>query len=209
MVGVAGVRQQPAQRQPRQLRDLRDERHRRRDIRSDAAPVKAHVNLHQHVDAAPGAGHRLGPRPRDRRVIDDERQRSLLEQGDDAIGVDGVDRVGQPDVGEAGVGEHFGFAKLGAADADSAAIDLPPRDDRALVGLRVRPHPDAALVGGVLHAVDVGKSPPAIDDHRRRGEIVQGHPTIMSHGSYGCSVTPRASHEDTKGTKKAHDLAIS
>ena len=57
-----------------------------------------------------------------------------------------------------GVGEHFGLADLGAADADRAALDLPAGDDRRLVRLGVRPQRDARGVGERLHAVDVARS---------------------------------------------------
>ena len=103
-----------------------------------------------------------------------------LEQRQHARRVDRVDRVGQPDVGEPCLGKHFGLAELGAADADRAAVDLPARDQRALVGLGVRPHADAAPVGGLLHAIDVGEHPRPLDEDGGCRQIVQGHAEIMS-----------------------------
>ena len=44
----------------------------------------------------------------------------------------GLSGIGQPDVGDARVGEHFRLAEFRAADADRAALDLPaarPRGD--------------------------------------------------------------------------------
>ena len=57
-----------------------------------------------------------------------------VHQREQRGGIDRVDRVGQADVVDAGVGEHLGFADLRAADADRAALDLPARDDRASCG---------------------------------------------------------------------------
>ena len=59
---------------------------------------------------------------------------------------DWIERIGQPDVRDAGLGEHLGLAELRAADADGAALDLPARDQRALVRLGVRTEANAASV---------------------------------------------------------------
>ena len=68
---------------------------------------------------------------------------------------DGIDGIGQPDVRDAGVGEDFGLAELRAADADGAGLDLPARDLRTLVRLRVRPQPHARVARARLHGGDV------------------------------------------------------
>ena len=69
-----------------------------------------------------------------------------------------VDRIGQPDVGDAGVDEHLGLADLRAADADRAALDLPSRDDRRFVGLGVRTQPKARAIGERLDAAMFARS---------------------------------------------------
>ena len=58
-----------------------------------------------------------------------ERLRAI-EQREHAVGVDRVERIGQPDVVDAGVGEDLGLAELRAADADGAARDLHAREVR-------------------------------------------------------------------------------
>ena len=129
--------------------------------------MEADVHLDQHVErSAPRVTAQRRPRPRHRRIVDDERQRDAIGQREHAIGVDRVERIGQPDVGDARVGEHLGLAELGAADADRAALDLHPRDLRRLVGLGVRPQPHAARVGRRLHPIDVPLEPRRVDEYR-------------------------------------------
>ncbi len=50
--------------------------------------------------------------------------RVAIEQPEHAVGVGRIDRVGQPDVFDAGGRKDFRLAKLGATDADGAASDL-------------------------------------------------------------------------------------
>ena len=54
---------------------------------------------------------------------------------------DGMQRIGEADVRDAGVGEHLRLAELRAADADRAALELQARDFGRLVRLGVRPQP--------------------------------------------------------------------
>ena len=103
-----------------------------------------------------------------------------IEQGQESRCVDRMNRVGKPDVGETCGREYFGLAKLGAANPDRSTIDLPARHHRALVGLGVRPQANAAAVGRILHPIDVAQRPLAVDDHRGRRQIVQGHIVMMS-----------------------------
>ena len=58
-------------------------------------------------------------------MIDDEREVRAIEKRNHAIGVRGIDRVGEPDVLDACIREDFRLAQLRAANADGAAIDLP------------------------------------------------------------------------------------
>ena len=88
---------------------------------------------------------------------------------------DGIDGIGQTDVCDAGVDEHFRLADLGAADADRAAVDLPFRDDRRLVGLGVRPQLHAGAVGELLRAIDVALDARVVDQDLRSGKIARAH----------------------------------
>ena len=128
----------------------------------------------------PARRHCVGPRARDVEVVDDEREVGALEELQHARRVDRADRVGHTDVGEPCRGKHLGLAELGAADADRAAVDLPARDQRALMGLGMRPHADAPPVGGLLHSIDVGHHPRTIDEDGGCRQLGQGHAEIMS-----------------------------
>ncbi len=130
LIAVAGMAEQSAQMQPGQRCDRADELQRCRRLRIDAASMKADVNLDEHIKDATGATHRLRPPPRDGQVIDDDRERGALHQGEHAGGVRRIHRIGQPDVVDAGRRHHLGFADLGAADPGRAPLDLPPRDRR-------------------------------------------------------------------------------
>jgi hypothetical protein len=103
-------------------------------------------------------------------MIDDERQMRAIEQRNQPISVVWIEWIGKPDVGDAVAGEHFRLAKLGAADANGAAVDLPPRDDRTLMRFGVRPQADAARVGGRLHPIEIAKCTRAIDNDRGRAQ---------------------------------------
>ena len=92
------------------------------------------------------------------------------EQRAHAIGIDGIDGIGQPDVRDAGVGEDFGLGQLRAADADRAGLDLPARDDRTLVRLGVRPQRARPPTRQRLHGRDIGVHPRAIDGDERGRE---------------------------------------
>ena len=115
----------------------------------------------------------------------------------------GLSRVGQPDVGEARVGEDFGFAELGAADARW-------RRDRSA---SARPADSCASWRAAASGCRAGRRPPAcdrcspapaaaIDEDRRRRQIVQRH---LDH-----HVTPRkhgnTEHEDTKTLTRSSRL---
>ena len=101
-VAVAGVAEQPAEPQARQAprSARRTPRHPAR-VGIDAAAMEADVHLDEDVDLASGAVHRLRPAARDVHVIHDERQARPVEQLDDALGVDGIERIGQADVVDA------------------------------------------------------------------------------------------------------------
>jgi hypothetical protein len=150
--------------------------------------MESDVHLDQHVHASSRGRDRRGPAPRNFQVIDDEREIGARQESEHAWGVDGMNRVGKSDVSEAGGGKHLGFAQLGAANADGAAIDLPARHFGALVSLGVRPNSNAAAIGGILQTVDVSQCPLAVDEHRGRRQIAEGHGGILSVQSSKCKV---------------------
>jgi hypothetical protein len=53
----------------------------------DAAAVKSDVHLDQHVERASGTGHRVGPPSCNIQVIDDDRDRRPVGEGEDAARV--------------------------------------------------------------------------------------------------------------------------
>jgi hypothetical protein len=64
--------------------------------------------------------------------------------------------------------------EFGAADADRAGLDLAARHQRALVGLGVRPQPDAGIVRRCLHPPDIGVEARAFDEDGGRAEGGEG-----------------------------------
>src|SRR4029453_7839177 len=125
-------------------------------------------------------------------MIDDERQASAIEQRDHAIGVRWIDRIGQPDVLEAGVSEHFRLAQLGAADAGGAVIDLPFRDERALVRLGVRTQSQRVPLRRIAHPLNVANGLLAVDQDRGRAQRGKLRHQSASSGSAssGSSLSP-------------------
>ena len=69
-------------------------------------------------------------------MIDDERQVGAAEKCNHAIGIGRIERIGKSNVRDSRAGEDFGFTKLGAANPNGAALDLPLRNQRALMRLR-------------------------------------------------------------------------
>ena len=105
-----------------------------RAVRIDAAAMEADVHLDEHVDLPAGAHHRLGPLLRDGRMIDDEREARAIEQRDHAIGVGGIQRIGQADVGDAAAANTSASPSLAQQMPIGAAIDLPARDHAGSCG---------------------------------------------------------------------------
>jgi hypothetical protein len=172
---VAGVAQEPAKTQPGQFRDSRDQPRGIRPIRIDPAAVESDVDFHEHVDHGASAAQRRRPLPRHVHVVDNEGEMCAVEQREHAIGVDRMERVGKADIVDAGGGKDLRFAELGAADADCAAPDLPPRHLRQLVRFGVRPEPNAARIHRGLHAVDVARDACVVDKDGRGAEIRNSH----------------------------------
>ncbi len=174
--------QQSAKAKSGQLRDSRHQSIGIGAIGIDAAAVKSHVDLDEDVDRSSGSTQARGPLPRDRRIVDDEREPGAIEQREHAIGVDGVERIGEPDVLDAGVRKDLGLAELRAADADRAARDLASGHVRELVRLGVRPEANAARVRRGLHAVDVPRHARGIDEDGRSAKLGEFHPySLVKH----------------------------
>ena len=125
--------------------------------------MKADVNLDEHIKDATGATHRLRPRPRHGQVIDDDRERGALHQGEQAGSVRRIDRIGQPDVADAGRRHHFGFADLGAADPGRAPLDLPPARSPVICGFSRVVSANARRVREILDAADISEETVAVD----------------------------------------------
>src|SRR5688572_9175325 len=100
-------------------------------------------------------------------MIDDEGEARAVEQRNYAVGVRRIDRVGEPDVADARVSEHFRLTEFRAADANGAAVELPTRDDWALVRLGVRTKANAARIRRCLHAIKIAKRRRLLDQDRR------------------------------------------
>ena len=133
--------------------------------------MKADIHFYQDVEW-PAPRHReRRPRIRDGGVVHDERQNDPLRQREHAIRVDGMERVGEPDVGDPFVGEDLGLAELRAADADGAALDLQGRDPRRLVRLGVRAQPQPARVRRGLHARQVARELRRVHQDRGSGQV--------------------------------------
>lgn len=126
--------------QIREDRDRPGERNRRFG-RGDAGACDARVDVdddieagfERHIESSGNGGmvddrHQALGRPRERRQPFDRARRS--------------NRRGDQDAGDAAVGQHLGFADLGAADPGSARGELAPDDIDALVGLGVRAQAD-------------------------------------------------------------------
>ena len=79
--------------------------------------------------------------------------------------------VGDQDVVLAALGHDLGLAELLAGDAAGARIALHGGDDRALVGLDVRPVGDAGRIAQGLHPRDVALDHVEIDHDGRRPEL--------------------------------------
>jgi len=85
------------------------------------------------------------------------------------------DFVGDEDVLDPALDHRLGLADLLAADADGAELDLFQSDDRAFMGLGVRPHSDAAARDPFRQAAQIALERVEIDDQGRGVDLVEGH----------------------------------
>ena len=193
-VAVTGVAQQSEKAQARALAhraNIVDDRGR---VGIDAAAMKADVNFHEHIELPFRGDHRGRPRRGHVAVVHDDREANpAIEQRNDARGVGGIDRIGQPDVGNTRLGEHFSLAELRAAHASRAGVELHLRNGRALVRLRVRSQTHARARRERLHRGDVVLETRAIDEDsgsRDGGEIHVGSEKFPGSGLKREVVTP-------------------
>ena len=154
---------------------LRDEVTELRRVGVDATSVKSDIDLDQHIHLLSRGHHGFGPATRHIHVIDDERKVGTIQQPKHAVGVRRIQRIGQPDVIDSGVGEHFCFAQLGAADAYCAAAYLQAREIGGFVSFRVRAQAQSVLVCSGLHPIDVALDARLIDQYARGAEIREFH----------------------------------
>jgi hypothetical protein len=158
--------------------------------RRRAASAVADVDLDHHFDRA--------ARCRDRRRqpldpvdrIDRDRQPHPPRQRRDTRQLGRVDDlVRDVDVGDAGIGERLGLARLLDAHADRAGCHLQPCDRGTLVHLGVRPEADAVVARECRHCREVSLHRIEVDHERRRvdrGDRIAG--------------TWRRAHDVTRGT---------
>jgi hypothetical protein len=111
-------------------------------------------------------------------MIDDEREPGAVEKIDDPFGVGGMERIRQPDVFDACLGEDLGLTKFRAADPCGAAGDLAACEFDALMGLRVWTKTEATGGGRRLHAVEISLDAPAVDQDARRAELRDVHASL-------------------------------
>ena len=79
------------------------------------------------------------------------------------------------EVVEPGVGHDLGLPELRDGDAGRSGVHLHPGDLGGLVGLRVRPEPDARRSGDRSHLGDVALERVEVDHQRRRVQDVEVH----------------------------------
>ena len=85
------------------------------------------------------------------------------------------DFVGDEHVRDPAIDHRLGLADLLHAHADRAELDLLQRDDRAFVGLGVRPQPDAGAGDALGQAAQIALERVEIDDQRRGVDLVERH----------------------------------
>ena len=100
--------------------------------------------------------------------------------------------VADQDVVDPGIRHHLGLAELLAGDALGAGRDLHLRQQRALVGLDMRPVGDAGGIAGRLDARDVALDAVHVDDGAGRAVFAgdfggegRGHGLLSLSPSYG------------------------
>ena len=174
MLGSAVIRLQALEAQMRRIRDPAGEVSGGRSGR-DAAALHPDLDLDERpeLDAVVARHPRGGvdllgiiEAQRDLGVLGEPRQASQLRRADDL--------VADEDVADAGARERFRFRDLLHALADGAERDLPFRDLRAFVGLRVRPEPDTGVARNPRHLLEIALERVEVDDQRRRVDVLDG-----------------------------------
>ncbi len=148
----------------------------RRLARLDAAAVAAHVDFDIDRQVDPGLARRLVERAdlarivgahADARVVGERREAAQFLPADDL--------VGDEHVRDPALDHRLGLADLLHADADRAERNLLQRDDRAFVGLGVRPRPDTGAGDALGQAAQIALEHVEIDDEGGGVDLVEGH----------------------------------
>ena len=159
----------------RRLRDLPRERERRL-ARLDAAAVAAHVDLDIDRQRDPGLTSRLVERADLARIVGAHADAGdMCERGEAPQFLASDNLVGDEHVRDPALDHRLGLADLLNAHADRAERNLLQRDDRAFVGLGVRPRPDIRAGDAVGQAAQIALERVEIDDECGSVDLVEGH----------------------------------
>ena len=156
-------------------RDLPRERERRL-ARLDAAAVAAHVDLDIDRQGDPGLASRLVERADLARIVGAHADAGdMRERGEAPQFLASDDLVRDEHVRDPALDHRLGLADLLHAHADGAERDLLQRDDRAFVGLGMRPRPDTGAGDALGQAAQIALERVEIDDEGGGVDLVEGH----------------------------------
>ncbi len=149
----------------------------RRRARRHAAAVGADIDLNQNIEADARSLGRLGKLGDIAQVIDTDADPGIPRQSGEAGELAMADDlIADQDVVDATFNQRFRLANLLTAGTNGAECDLPARDGRAFVGLRMRPqaHSCGANHGG--HAFEVFLERVQFNDERWSLDLLEWHP---------------------------------
>ena len=142
--------------------------------RLDAAAMRADVDLDEDVQAHPLRARRCVQLRDVARVVGEHSDFRLAGKAREPRDLaSSHDLVRDEHVGDAAGHQRLGLAHLLRAHADRAGGDLPARDLRALMTLRVRAEPHRTALHRLRHTRDVSLERVQIDDERRRVDVVE------------------------------------
>ena len=162
----------------RRLRDLLREAERWL-ARLDAATVAAHVDLDIDRQRDPRLARRRVERAHLSCIVDADPNPGIMgERGEPPQFLPADDLVGDQHVLDAAIDQRLGLADLLNAHADRAQFHLFQRNDRALVGLGVRPQVGAAAGDAVGQAAQIALERIEIDHQRGGVDLVEGRADV-------------------------------
>ena len=149
----------------------------RRLARLDAAAVAAHVDLDIDRQGDPGLARRRVERADLARIVGAHADPGAMRQRRQPPQfLPADDLVGDEHVRDPAIDHRLGLADLLHAHADGAELDLLQRDDRAFVGLGVRPRLDRRLPAmRSAQAAQIALEGVEIDDQGRGVDLVERH----------------------------------